>query len=274
MIGGLRGHWLYTGPDVWNRLASVRKAPADFFTELYRTAYDFLPTPPEYKEFEAAVNDPEYAKRGFERIQATDFENETSVIGFMEAAFGTIQGFEIKGYERLYQKLVRDFIEKYNLRYQIDRPFRLRLLLPGVFADFYQDLFRLSQIDAHLTELLHDFEHSFGTYTRTKQAIDLRTCISKASMYAEGVAGKTTGKSGTLGSLCDCLDCWPHATVRESLKKLYGFCSDYPGIRHAGNPESRLRDLETKDGVLICLLFFAFSGYLTNQLRTDEVIGL
>ena len=47
MIGSLRGHWLYTGPDIWNKLASVRKAPADFFTELYRTAYDFLQTRPE-----------------------------------------------------------------------------------------------------------------------------------------------------------------------------------------------------------------------------------
>jgi hypothetical protein len=62
--------------------------------------------------------------------------------------------------------------------------------------------------------------------------------------------------------------------VKSSLKSLYGFCSDYPGIRHAGNPASRIRDLETKDGILICLLLFAFSGYLTDQIRTDEVIGL
>ena len=47
MIGSLRGHWLYTEPDIWNKLPSVRKAPADFFTELYRTAYDFLQTRPE-----------------------------------------------------------------------------------------------------------------------------------------------------------------------------------------------------------------------------------
>ena len=121
---------------------------------------------------------------------------------------------------------------------------------------------------------MHEFEVSFGNYARTKQAVDLKTSIAKASNLAEGVATRASGENGNLGRLCDHLNCWPHAAVKSSLKSLYGFCSDYPGIRHAGNPASQIRDLETKDGILICLLLFAFSGYLTDQVRTDEVIGL
>ncbi len=274
MIGSLRDHWLYTGPDIWNKLASVRKAPADFYTELYRTAYDFLQKPPEYKELEKAVNDPEYAKQEFEKIQVENFENETSVIGFMEAAFVTIREFEVKGYERLYKRLVSRFIEKYNLRYRIDDPFQLCLILPGVFAGLYVDLQRINQADEHLADLMHQFDVAFGNYARTKHGTDLNTCILKASNLAEGMATRACGENGDLPKLCDRLNCWPHKAVKTSLKSLYGFCSEYPGIRHGGNPASRIRDLETKDGILICLLLFAFSGYLTDQVRTDEVFGL
>jgi len=274
MIGSLLDHWVYAGPDIWSKLASVRKAPTDFFTELYRTAYDFLQNPPEYKEFEKAVNDPNYAKQGFEKIQADDFGNEASVVGLMEAAYKTIRDFEVKGYERLYKRLMSRFIEKYNLRYGIDDPFQLRVILPGVFAGLYRDLQRINQADEHLAELMHEFEVAFGNYARTKHAADLKTCIGKASNLAEGVATRACGENGTLGKLCDRLNCWPHAAVKSSLKCLYGFCSDYPGIRHGGKPESRIRDLETKDGIVICLLLFAFSGYLTNQVRADEVLGL
>ena len=65
MIGSLRDHWLYTGPDIWNKLASVRKLPLTFSPKLYRTAYDLLQSRPEYKELEKAVNDPTQPSQGW-----------------------------------------------------------------------------------------------------------------------------------------------------------------------------------------------------------------
>ena len=223
MIGCLLDHWRYTWGDIWNPLGSVRKAPADLFTALYDGAYDFLRKPPDYKEFENIENDPGYAKQEFQRIEAEDFGSEATVIGFMEAAFQKIRDFDIKGYARLYKNLVNRFIEKYNLRYRIDTPFRLRLLLPGVFAGLYQDLGRLSHSNVHLTELMHDFEYCFGTYARTKETNDLKTCISKASMYAEGVAANTAGQVGTLGSLCDCLGFGPMQRFGNPSRDSMGF---------------------------------------------------
>jgi hypothetical protein len=143
---------------------------------------------------------------------------------------------------------------------------------PGVFASFYAEMARLHATDAHLGGLMSDFEQAFGSYVRSKQAHDLKTCISKASMYAEGLAAKTHGQSGTLGALCDGLNCWPHATVRDSLKKLYGFCSDYPGIRHAGTPASKLRELECRDAIVLSMLLVSFSGYLSDEVRIEDIL--
>ena len=86
--------------------------------------------------------------------------------------------------------------------------------------------------------------------------------------------GATNAAGRTLGDLWDKTICRPHKTVKECLKKLHGFCSDYPGIRHAGNPNGRLRDLEPRDAILICLLLLSFSGYLTYEPRSGEGIAV
>lgn len=90
------------------------------------------------------------------------------------------------------------------------------------------------------------------------------------SNYAEGLASATRGTPGTLGALCDQLTDWPHDKVKEALKNLYKFCSDYPGIRHAGNPAGVLRSLATRDMILACLLVISFTGYLAPQMGPES----
>jgi len=270
VIGSLLDHWKYTWGDVWGILARSRRAPPDLFIQLYRTAFDPPGTESEYKRFELITNDPMQARLAFELIRGHDFGDELSIVEFLESAFVTIQDFEIPRFEKLYKYLVRRFIAKYNLRYRIDDPFQLRLVLPGVFASFYENLTRVNATDPHLKNLMSNFEMTFGSYARTKQAHELNACVSNAFIYAEGLAGKTSGENDTLGNLCDCLRCWPHITVRESLKKLYGFRSDYPGLGHAGNPEGKLRELEPKDAIVVCLVLLSFAGYLTNDVRIED----
>ena len=62
--------------------------------------------------------------------------------------------------------------------------------------------------------------------------------------------------------------------MRDALKKLYGFCSDYPGIRHPGNPAAKLRELEYRDAILISLLLLSFSGYLSSEVKMEETLAL
>jgi hypothetical protein len=273
MIGSLLDHWKYTWPDLWSVMARSRRAPPDLFIELFRTASDFLKKAPEYKQFELTMNDPTQAQLAFQQIRHEDFESELAIIEFLESAFATLRDFEIPRFEKLYRYLVRGFIKKYNLRYRIDDPFRLRLVLPGVFASFYEDLTRVNGNDQHLKTLMTNFEMTFGSYTRTKKAHELNACVTSAFIYAEGLAGKTWGENDTLGSLCDCLQCWPHLTIRESLKKLYGFRNDYPGLGHAGNPEGKLRDLEPRDAIVVCLLLLSFAGYLTNEVKIEDIFA-
>ena len=273
MIGSLIDNWKYTWPDVWTILAKSRRAPQDLFIDLYRTATDSLQNPPEYKQFELTMNDPLQARLAFEQLCAQDFGDELSVVGFLESAFLTIQDFEIPRFENLYKYLVRGFIKKYNLRYRVDDPFRVRLVLPGVFASFYEDLTRVNGTDPHLKVLMNNFELTFGSYARTKQAHELNACISTAFIYAEGLAGKSSGKNGALGKLCDCLHCWPHNTIRDSLKVLYGFRNDYPGLGHGGNHKGKLRDLESKDAIVVCLLLLSFAGYLTNEVKIGDSLS-
>lgn len=66
MIGSLIDHWKYAWPDIWSVLATSRKAPSDLFIDLYRTATHSLENPPEYKQFELAMNDPMHARQAFE----------------------------------------------------------------------------------------------------------------------------------------------------------------------------------------------------------------
>jgi hypothetical protein len=155
----------------------------------------------------------------------------------------------------------------------LDEPFKLRFLLPGSFSNLYAELQRINVGNSHLSCLLKEFEEAFDTYTRDQTETHLKTCISKASNYAEGLASATHGTPGTLGALCDRLTDWPHDKVKESLKNLYKFCSDYPGIRHAGDPASQLRVLGGKDSVMISVLLIAFSGYLSPQIDAQVVLG-
>ena len=71
--------------------------------------------------------------------------------------------------------------------------------------------------------------------------------------------------------MCNQLDTWPHVTVREAMKKLYGFASNYPGIRHAGNPASALRDIEMRDMVAVTVLLAGFAPYLAHLLNSNDI---
>ena len=160
------------------------------------------------------------------------------------------------------------------LRYRLDEPFTVRYLLPGSFANMYLEMQRVNSSNPHLTGLLEDFEKAFDRYARTLDPTDLKTCIGKASNYAEGLASATYGTPGTLGAICNHLRDWPHDKVKEALQNIYKFCSDYPGIRHAGNHAGVRRALATRDLTMASLLIMTFSGYLSPHFDERVVLGL
>ncbi len=273
MIGSLRNHWEYAAPEIWEPLSDHEKAPESFFNDLYDVADEFLSLGTPDDLHEEIRNDPQKARISFLALKGTDFTDEKTLVEFLEAAHKLIDDYGINGYSEYLKLLLRNFIRKYNLRYRLDDPFVLRFLLPGSFTNLYMELHRLNTSSTHLSGLLADFEHAFDRYARSQDTTDLKTCIAKASNYAEGLASATNGQAGTLGALCNQVGDWPHDKVKEALQNLYKFCSDYPGIRHAGNPKGTRRDLCAKDSALICLLILGFAGYLSPNVDERFILG-
>jgi hypothetical protein len=278
MSGGLRSSWEHLRADVWETLAEYSTkettAPEDLFSDLFASADEFISPRSTPNELEEARNNPEKARQRFLALKGTDFTSEFDIVLFLEEAYEVLGEYEIPGYDDLYKRLIRDTLHKFNLRYRLDDPFTLRFLLPGSFTNLYGELQRVNFTNAHLASLLTDFEKAFDRYARTQDATDLKTCIASATKYAEGLAGVTCGQTGSLGDLSKQIRDWPHTAVQKALSNLYGFCSDYPGIRHAGNPQGVQRALATRDVTLASLLLLSFSGYLTPMVDERTVLGL
>lgn len=274
MTGNFRSQWEFTPDEIWEPLAAHEQAPLSLFTDLFTTVDDYLALPTPVAIFDEMSNDTPKAHDAFCGLKGIDFDSETAVADFLASAHKVVSDYGIPGYAELFKLLLRQFLRKYNLRYRLDDPFKLRFLLPGSFSNLYAELQRINVGNPQLLTLWSDFEHSFDRYLRSQDEPDLKACIANVSKYAEGLAGTTCGNNNlALGDLCDKLTDWPHGAVRASLKNLYGFCSNYPGIRHAGNPASQLRVLGGKDSVMISVLLLTFSGYLTPQVDAQVLLG-
>ena len=102
----------------------------------------------------------------------------------------------------------------------------------------------------------------------------VKTCIGKQFMLLEAIGALDAGVTkNTLGDICEQLNSWPHATIKEALKKLYGFASDYPGIRHGGRAKGALRAIEMRDMVAMSILLTGFTPYLEHRLSADSIYG-
>jgi hypothetical protein len=278
MNGSLRHAWDHFSDEVWEPLADRpiqdATAPPDLFNDLFALADDYLSPGPTVIELEEARNDPEIARQYFLSLRGTDFTSESDIVQFLEEADNVILDYEIPGFDDAYKRLLRSAFNKFNLRYRLDEPFTVRFLLPGSFANMYTEIQRVNSSSPHLISLLDDFEKAFDRYARTQDPTDLKTCIGKASNYAEGLASATYGTPSTLGFICDHLTDWPHDKLKEALKHLYKFCSDYPGIRHAGNPAGVRRALAMRDLTMASMLILSFSGYLSPHFDERTVFGL
>lgn len=275
MTGSLRSQWEFTPDEIWERLAAHDQAPLSLFTDLFTAVDDHLALPTPVAQFDEVTNDTAKAHDAFCALKGSDFASETAVADFLASAHKVISDYGIPGYAELFKLLLRQFLRKYNLRYRLDDPFKLRFLLPGSFANLYAELQRLAATDRHLSDLVRDFEHAFNEYVRSNDPTDLKTCIHKANNLAEGLASNTMNypAKNTLGALCDQIKSWPHEKMKESLKNLYQFSSDFTGVRHAGRPNNCNRALDQKDCVLTCLLLLTFTGYLTPQVDAQTVLG-
>src|SRR5262249_14400773 len=130
----------------------------------------------------------------------------------------------------------------------------------------------LAGADPHLDALMKDFEDAVRDLRQDCSDGRIKTCIQKQGNLLEAIGGAFPGVTGTtLGGICDQGGTWPQEKLKAAMKDLYGFASDYPGIRHGGTPASALRAVDMRDLVAMSILLAGFTPYLSNGLNPDMV---
>jgi hypothetical protein len=267
MKGEFLAVWPETWSEIWEPLAAHEVSPNDLFAELYRELVAGLKEKPSAQKLADIIEDPERSAEVFKNTCATHMAGERSLVAFFENAYEILEELAGDPLSNYYFLLLSAFIDKFSLRYDLRRPCTLCPTLPGVFQSLLGDLRSQVAQDAHLNTLMSEFEDTVRDLRFGCSDARIKACIAKQVMLLEGLGHACPGVTQkTLGAMADELRSWPHITIRDSLKKLYGFASDYPGIRHGTSAKGVLRPLEMRDMVAICILLAGFTPYITDRL--------
>ena len=280
MHGECIGVWSETWREIWLPLIEQPLAeddeglPEDIFCELYRALAPALSPRPSVEDLADIIDNPVQSHEAFEATTASDLAGEGALVGFFEAVHDALE--ELGGDEltNRYFILLSGFIDKFNLRYDLRRPCIFCPTLPGVFSSLVRDLRALTNQDPHLDALMKDFEDAVRDLRHDGSDRRIKTCIQKQVNLLEAIGCAAPGVTGTtLGAICNQVGTWPHEKLKEAMKNLYGFASDYPGIRHGGTPASALRAVDMRDMVAMSILLTGFTPYLESRLSADAIFG-
>lgn len=310
MKGELLTAWPYVWPDVWVRLYETQGTPVELFAELYATLMPkpkapIAPPAPTIFDGEGKMIDQaeiaadaaykqafqEYTARRLayeqaltaqpeevrawlrERLQAT-LATEADAIRALEKAFQTIDDIGGDPLSDRYVTLVEAFLSKYNLRYDLRRPFSLHPTLTGVFAQLVAQLKSTTLTDAHLNGIMSDFEDAFRDLRAGSTPARIKACISRQANLLEAIGQIAPNVTGnTLGAICDQVGTWPHDQLKGSIKCMYKFSNQYPGVRHAGTPATQIREIELRDLIAVSVVLTGFAPYLTDRLNVAGIYG-
>lgn len=278
MRGEFISVWSETWREIWlpllgQPLDNVNEGvPEDIFCELYRELANALKTPLTIETLADIIDNPLHSREAFQCINDVDLAGERALVGFFEATHDVLDEYGEDDLANRYYILLEAFIAKFSLRYDLRRPCVLCPTLPGVFASLMNDLRTMSTADTHLDTLMKDFESAVRDLKLDCSDSRIKTCIQKQVNLLEAIGRRYPGVTGTtLGAICDQVGTWPHEKLKAAIKDLYGFASDYPGIRHGGTPANALRAVDMRDMIAMSVLLAGFTPYLTNRLNPESV---
>lgn len=275
MQGEFISVWSETWRELWFPLIDREGVPNDFFCELYRVLAPSFKMELSIEKLAEIIDSPEQSKIAFEKVSGNDIVSENSLAKCLEEFHETLEDMGGDDLSNSYFILLGGFIKKFSLRYDLRRPCILCPTISGMFTSLVRHLREFTYQDANLASLMHDYEEAVRDLRHGCTDGRIKTCISKQFMLLESL-GATAPEvtKRTLGDICEELPYWPHATVKESLKKLYGFASDYPGIRHGGSAQGMLRNVDMRDMLAMSILLTGFTPYITDQISHDSVYGV
>ena len=280
MRGEFIGVWAETWHEIWFPLMdeplsdNEEGVPFDLFCELYRDLAKALKAQPSIEALADIIDDPVQSWEAFEKTTVADLAGERAVVTFLEAAHPALDDLVGDELSNRYFNLLTAFIDKFSLRYDLRRPCTLCPTLPGVFASLVRDLRALTSQDPHLDALMKDFEDAVRDLRHDTSDRRIKTCIQKQVNLLEAIGHAAPGVTeDTLGRICNQVGTWPHEKIKEAMKNLYRFASDYPGIRHGGTAASALRAVDMRDMVAMSILLTGFTPYLESRLNADAIFG-
>jgi hypothetical protein len=289
MLGELGQVWPSSWVEIWVPLLQHPEFGDDLARDLFRehvpepkvagsaadlSEGDLLALSAAIRVYEERAADARKAKAALKRIWFKRPTNEGAAIAFLESSYSILQEYGDGNYANEYFNRVDRFLKRYSLRYDLRRPLTLHPTLSGIFASLIKELRTMSLQDEHLSTLLTEFEHSVRDLKADLSQARIKTCLQKQFNLLEAIGRTYPGVTcQTLGDMCGQISSWPHATIRDALRRLYGFRSDYPGLGHAGNPAGVLRDLDARDIVAIGVMLAGFVPYLSERLNSRVVYG-
>ena len=253
----LRTNWALLWREIWIPLSKKPDAPVDLFVELYRFRMKKNGLDAKIE----VINDPKLAKKEFKRLTCPS--EEKGCVELLEGFMDVLTEFN-DNIPQEYASLLKNFIERYNLRYIMTPSSKLKMSLPGLLVSQYSTLKKGLAQSQGLLDCLRELENNIGNLS--DDDIE-RNCIRIASNLLEGVVvGKSTNGQTTLGqAIPGCIGLFPHRAVVESVKNFYKFFNDYPNLRHPGRNAEKIRELKKDDAVLSIWFAVIFASYLSNN---------
>jgi hypothetical protein len=280
MHGEFIGVWTEMWREVWFPLsdeplgADDQSVPGDVFCELYREIAGALRAQPSIEGLADIIDDPSQSRAAFEEIAAADLAGEQALVTFLEAAHPILDDLGGDELANRYFNLLNAFVERFSLRYELRRPCILCPTLPGLFASLVRELDVLGTADENVARRSRDFKEAVQDLRYGPTEGRIANCLAKHVMFLEAIAvGSGAAAGADLAALCRTLDDWPHPAVRQSLLNLYGFASDFPGLRHGTPSVGMRRGIDMRDMVAMSILLTGFTPYLERRLSAEAVFG-
>lgn len=272
MRGEFIGVWSESWREIWMPLTNHEDVPEDVFCELYRELAQALKAKPSVEDLADIIDNPIQSREAFEKTSAGDIAGERALVAFLEAAHPALEDLDGDALSNRYFNLLAVFIDKFSLRYDLRRPCTLCPTLPGIFASLVRYLNELGRVDGNVAKRLKDFQEAVQDLRLGQTEGRIANCVAKQVMLLEAIGATSAGITGTeLAGICNQIRQWPHAAMKSSLLNLYGFTSDFPGLRHGTPSTGILRDIDMRDMVALSILLAGFTPYLSDQLDAEVV---
>lgn len=221
-----------------------------------------------------AMGDDAFAEGLLTRLSLEDFVTESDALSAISAVHEVLTDTGSDELAAHYLKLIRAFAQRYSLRYYIDTHAHFWISFSGLMGSYFEQIRANARTDPYVHKQLNAYEHMLAECLNDPIETRIMTAIQKQCNVLEAIGSRhhrVKGKTGkTMGYIVDQVDSWPHEKLREAAKLLYGFASDFPGVRHGGTEGSDMRELDLRDLVGVTLSLTGLVAYL----MTDSEVQL